>query len=665
MFEVLLEIAGIQAILFGLYYLFLRKETDFFWRRSYLIGLVLISGTMPFIHLPAPELVQSVNQTVFSAPVLPSASISATETAGFDWFVVLWGLSILGSMVVLLTMAASLLEIYKLYRTGTPFSLGSFWIWLHPKVESSFSFFNWIFSKEVHASIIAHEAAHVQLKHSYDVILFQLNRAIFWWNPVSWLLLKELTQVHEYQADQLAIKDKNIDEYQELLINTTLSSMGWGLASSFHSGSLLKRLHAMKQKTKKINRWKISSLGALVAIIALVFACEELDKDIKKMSEDSRQIAFEELPAELQADLAERQDQFTYLITYVENSATQSVKEKLNQLEGIDPKLIEKINVNKTDEGGELYIVLRKDAESYNYVKKTSKTEGDVFTLVEKMPEFTGGMNGFYKYIGQNLTYPKQARQMGVEGTVFVQFVVDKTGQVTRSEVVRGIGASCDSVAREVVVRAPKFTPGTQDGEPVDVQMVIPINFKLNNISKKQTLEKVEVQAVDKKFEEEILPRVKLTEYNNTAAKLDGMEKSERTAVSGTQMVKVAKSLSEVTVVGLSENASGVSNIPPPPPVQSIMPEYKGGMEALYKFVGSNIKYPKQAKNEGIQGKVFVQFIVKKDGSVDQVKVVKGIGAGCDAEASRVVKLLDQWTPGTKEGHPVDMHITLPIKFAL
>ena len=88
-------------------------------------------------------------------------------------------------------------------------------------------------------------------------------------------------------------------------------------------------------------------------------------------------------------------------------------------------------------------------------------------------------------------------------------------------------------------------------------------------------------------------------------------------------------------------------------------------MEALYKFVGSNIKYPKQAKNEGIQGKVFVQFIVKKDGSVDQVKVVKGIGAGCDAEASRVVKLLDQWTPGTKEGHPVDMHITLPIKFAL
>lgn len=98
---------------------------------------------------------------------------------------------------------------------------------------------------------------------------------------------------------------------------------------------------------------------------------------------------------------------------------------------------------------------------------------------------------------------------------------------------------------------------------------------------------------------------------------------------------------------------------------EETMPSYPGGTEALIKFVAGNISYPTEASKAGIEGKVFVSFDVSKKGKVENVRVVKGIGAGCDAEAMRVVKLLEGWKPGTKDGKAVRTQVTLPIIFAL
>ena len=105
----------------------------------------------------------------------------------------------------------------------------------------------------------------------------------------------------------------------------------------------------------------------------------------------------------------------------------------------------------------------------------------EVFTIVENQPEFPGGMAAFYKYVGDNMDYPSQARRMGIEGRVYVQFVVDKDGTVTEVKAVKGIGAGCDEEAERVLRQAPKFKPGKQRGRAVKVRMVLPIIFKLSN----------------------------------------------------------------------------------------------------------------------------------------------------------------------------------------
>lgn len=99
--------------------------------------------------------------------------------------------------------------------------------------------------------------------------------------------------------------------------------------------------------------------------------------------------------------------------------------------------------------------------------------------------------------------------------------------------------------------------------------------------------------------------------------------------------------------------------------VVEVMPEFPGGANAMMKYVSENIHYPEIAKNKGIQGRVFVNFVVEKDGKVSDVKVLRGIGGGCDEEAIRVVAAMPNWTPGTQRGEAVRVSFNLPIKFAL
>jgi protein TonB len=95
------------------------------------------------------------------------------------------------------------------------------------------------------------------------------------------------------------------------------------------------------------------------------------------------------------------------------------------------------------------------------------------------------------------------------------------------------------------------------------------------------------------------------------------------------------------------------------------MPEFPGGRGALMKYLATNIKYPPYAKEAGIQGRVFINFVVETDGSITAVKVLRGIGGGCDEEAIRVVKSMPKWKPGMQRGKPVRVSFNLPVKFTL
>jgi protein TonB len=94
-------------------------------------------------------------------------------------------------------------------------------------------------------------------------------------------------------------------------------------------------------------------------------------------------------------------------------------------------------------------------------------------------------------------------------------------------------------------------------------------------------------------------------------------------------------------------------------------PGYPGGEESRIRYLQENIKYPEEAKELGIQGKVFVTFVVEVDGAISDVRVLRGIGGGCDEEAIRVVRSMPKWVPGKQRGVPVRVQFNLPIKFTL
>lgn len=95
------------------------------------------------------------------------------------------------------------------------------------------------------------------------------------------------------------------------------------------------------------------------------------------------------------------------------------------------------------------------------------------------------------------------------------------------------------------------------------------------------------------------------------------------------------------------------------------MPTFPGGVEALYNFLGSEIKYPAQARDASVQGKVHVSFVVGEDGMLRDIKILRGIGAGCDDEALRVIGEMPKWNPGKQRGRNVAVQFGLPINFVL
>ncbi len=113
-------------------------------------------------------------------------------------------------------------------------------------------------------------------------------------------------------------------------------------------------------------------------------------------------------------------------------------------------------------------------------VAEEAKEEVDeIFSIVEEPASPKGGMPAFYKYVFDKMKYPPQARRMGIEGKVFVEFVIGKDGSITDVRAVKGIGAGCDEEAVRVIQGAPAWSPGKQRGKSVKQRMVLPITFKL------------------------------------------------------------------------------------------------------------------------------------------------------------------------------------------
>ena len=234
-------------------------------------------------------------------------------------------------------------------------------------------------------------------------------------------------------------------------------------------------------------RLSLAIFGAVILSTAVFMACTDMQ---------TSQI-FDEEELELMTDIDRDGSRGYHQILIFMSDEEQAAKHQdaLSQLQAAEAGHIISINVLKgqtaIDKYGErgsqgvIEVNTNLSEESYNSVLTTLGMEKqeldmadldkeDYFVVVEEMPELIGGLQS----IAQEIRYPEMARRAGIEGRVFVQFIVNEEGEVERPQVLRGIGGGADEEALRVVSQA-KFTPGYQRGRPVRVQFMLPIIFRL------------------------------------------------------------------------------------------------------------------------------------------------------------------------------------------
>lgn len=223
---------------------------------------------------------------------------------------------------------------------------------------------------------------------------------------------------------------------------------------------------------RKIHRWKVATIALTIPLFFFLAACQDqLVQDISK----STVTQVGNYPPEVQAQLTKLKAKYPdQTFTYLEGSREDMVRlvDKADKF-----KFLKSVWVFKRN-GQEINGVILSNVASQ---AEELKIGGEVFTIVEESATPQDGMNTFYDYIGKNLKYPESARKAGIQGKVFVEFIVNTDGTLSDFKILKGIGEGCDQAALQVMSGSPSWIPGKQRGIAVRQRMVLPIVFSLGN----------------------------------------------------------------------------------------------------------------------------------------------------------------------------------------
>jgi len=216
------------------------------------------------------------------------------------------------------------------------------------------------------------------------------------------------------------------------------------------------------------------------------------------------------------------------------------------------------------------------------------------------------------------------------------------------------------------------------------VKKIIPedktVNVEVTNLANIDLEKNKPKEAVEPKIEEEPPQKIKSTiKFTPPVIKDDSEVKDEEIMKTQAEVTDSKLSVSVADVKGNSEdvNAADLADLQQqqnqvveeetnqPYTYVEQMPEFPGGDEARLRFLNNNSRYPTMARESGIQGTVYVTFVVSKTGQISGVKVLRGIGGGCDEEAIRLVRAMPAWIPGRQNGKPVPVQFSLPVRFNL
>ena len=389
-------------------------------------------------------------------------------------------------------------------------------------------------------AILKHESAHIRNGHSWDLLLAEVCIFFQWFNPAAWLLKQELQNIHEFEADEWVIS-QGIDakKYQLLLIKKAVGARLYSIANSFNHSSLKKRITMMiKKKSNPWARMKYLYVLPLAAIAVAAFARPEVSNQLSEISSvkvndlTSIMKVDEGKSAEISSDekfklsgqvmevntkkpvvgasvlvrgttygtLTDANGKFelqvkkgdVLMVSYV-GLQTQSLpvvtESKLVVWMKDDVQSMEEmVVVGMASDGVGAPSVTHPDKKvvAVAEVPNVKEEQQAIFTVVEEMPQFPGGMGEAMRFLAQNIKYPKAAQQAKIEGRVIVQFVVGKDGSVSDIQIMRSVSPDLDAEAIRVVGMMPKWIPGKQRGKAVTVKYTMPIMFRLQGSEPKK-----------------------------------------------------------------------------------------------------------------------------------------------------------------------------------
>ncbi|MBK8056105.1 MAG: TonB family protein [Saprospiraceae bacterium] len=305
--------------------------------------------------------------------------------------------------------------------------------------------------------------------------------------------------------------------------------------------------------------------------------------------------------------------------------------QKLN----LHPGDIENVSVLKGQSATNLY---GEEGNNGVVIITTKSAIKEIFRVVEQMPRFPGcedinndkekedcARTKLLEYIYRNLKYPAEARKKNIEGQVVVQFVIKPDGLIKDVKVVREIGEGCGSEVKILVEgmnkMAVRWIPGKQHGKYVNVLYTLPVKFALQG---------------------------------NDGKSINNNETPHIKPISNGEIFKV------------------VDQMPRFPGCEDQPVEHERddcAKTKMLEYIYQNLKYPQEARKNQVEGQVVLQFVVRDDGSLGNIKIARDIGAGCGEAAAHVIESMNdkslRWIPGVQNGQNVDVLYTLPVKFKL
>jgi len=480
MMTYILQVLLFQLAFLLVYEIWLKKETFFNYNRWYLILAPSLAFLLPLLKLdflsealPAENLRNLGNINVWLPEVIvgngnTAISENATtisETSGsVNWWLILYSSGVLLSLILLAIKFRKLQQLSAKSKIKLEQGLRIHSI---PNSDIACTFFNKIYigdqiSAKEKQQIMAHELVHIHENHSLDLLFFEILKIVFWFNPLVYIFQNQLATVHEYIADQTAVKISGKKEYYHQLLNTAFSTQNISFINQFFNHSLIKKRILMLQKnnSSKLSKFKFLLVIPLMLAMLTYVACSEDNLD-QKHTQNS--------------DVDQQMEQLL-----------EALKEKEN-LSGTEKEIY--LNLLKRREEGNLG---SNQLESNS--NKGLEKYGDriPFAVIEKVPAFPEcdqwvddarkncTSSEISKFVNENFD-TSLGKQLGLTGVnrVIVQFRIDETGNIVDIKA-RAPHPELEEEAKRVVGSMPDMIPGEQNGKPVSVMYSLPIAFQVS-----------------------------------------------------------------------------------------------------------------------------------------------------------------------------------------